>query len=137
MTTLHFAESLRELVGGVDVVLSDIWGVVHNGLESFPEACEALHTFRAGGGTVILITNAPRPADSVQRQLRKLGVADDVYDGIVSSGDLTRTFIAGRLGQSMYWVGPQRDNSIYRGLDVTFAPLASADYIVCTGPFDD
>lgn len=37
MTTLHFAESLRELVGGVDVVLSDIWGVVHNGLESFPE----------------------------------------------------------------------------------------------------
>ena len=60
MTTLHFAESLRELVGGVDVVLSDIWGVVHNGLESFPEACEALHTYRSRGGTVILITNAPR-----------------------------------------------------------------------------
>jgi len=59
MTTLHFAESLRELVGGVDVVLSDIWGVVHNGLESFPEACEALHTYRSRGGTVILITNAP------------------------------------------------------------------------------
>ena len=39
MTTLHFAESLRELVAGVDVVLSDIWGVVHNGLEAFPEAC--------------------------------------------------------------------------------------------------
>ena len=66
MTTLHFAESLRELVGGVDVVLSDIWGVVHNGLESFPEACEALHTYRSRGGTVILITNAPRPADSVR-----------------------------------------------------------------------
>ena len=63
MTTLHFAESLRELVGGVDVVLSDIWGVVHNGLESFPEACEALHTYRSRGGTVILITNAPRPAE--------------------------------------------------------------------------
>ena len=63
MTTLHFAESLRELVAGVDVVLSDIWGVVHNGLESFPEACEALHTYRSRGGTVILITNAPRPAD--------------------------------------------------------------------------
>src|SRR6187402_1089080 len=110
MTTLHFAESLRELVGGVDVVLSDIWGVVHNGLESFPEACEALHTFRKRGGTVILITNAPRPADSVQRQLRKLGVADDIYDAIVSSGDLTRNFVMSRLGQSMYWIGPDRDN---------------------------
>src|SRR6266481_4974472 len=92
--TLRFVESLRELVGGVDVVLSDIWGVVHNGLESFPEACEALHTYRQRGGTVILITNAPRPADSVQRQLRKLGVADETYDAIVSSGDLTRHFVA-------------------------------------------
>jgi HAD superfamily hydrolase (TIGR01459 family) len=137
MTTLRFAERLRDLVGSVDVVLSDIWGVVHNGLESFPEACEALHTFRANGGTVILITNAPRPADSVQRQLRKLGVADDVYDAIVSSGDLTRNFIMGRLGQSMYWIGPDRDNSIHRGLHAIFAPLETADYIVCTGPFDD
>jgi len=137
MTTLRFVEHLRELVAGVDIVLSDIWGVVHNGLESFPDACTALHTFRARGGTVILITNAPRPADSVQRQLRKLGVADDVYDAIVSSGDLTRNFIMGRLGQSMYWIGPERDNSIHRDLDAKFAPLAEADYIVCTGPFDD
>ena len=60
MTTLRFAEKLRDLVGGVDVVLSDIWGVVHNGLAAFPEACEALHSFRTQGGTVILITNAPR-----------------------------------------------------------------------------
>jgi HAD superfamily hydrolase (TIGR01459 family) len=137
MTTLRFAERLRELVVETDVVLSDIWGVVHNGLEAFPEACEALHTFRAKGGTVILITNAPRPADSVQRQLRKLGVADDTYDAIVSSGDLTRHYVTDRIGQSMFWLGPERDNSIYRGLDAKFAPLESADYIVCTGPFDD
>jgi HAD superfamily hydrolase (TIGR01459 family) len=86
---------------------------------------------------VILITNAPRPADSVQRQLRKLGVSDDSYDAIVTSGDLTRSFVADRAGQSMFWLGPERDNSIYRGLDAVFAPLDQADYIVCTGPFDD
>lgn len=137
MTTLHFAEGLRELVGGVEVVLSDIWGVVHNGLESFPEACEALHTYRSRGGTVILITNAPRPADSVQRQLRKLGVADEAYDAIVSSGDLTRLYVAEHPGRKMFWLGPERDNSIYRGLDATTAPLEEADYIVCTGLYDD
>jgi HAD superfamily hydrolase (TIGR01459 family) len=137
MTTLRFVEHLRDLVGGVDVVLSDIWGVIHNGLEAFPDACAALRAVRAQGSTVILITNAPRPADSVQRQLRKLGVADDTYDAIVSSGDLTRSFVAERNGQSMFWLGPERDNSIYRGLDAVFAPLESADYIVCTGPFDD
>jgi HAD superfamily hydrolase (TIGR01459 family) len=137
MTELRFIERMREVVDGVDVVLSDIWGVVHNGLVAFPEACEALHTFRARGGTVVLITNAPRPADSVQRQLRKLGVTDDTYDAIVSSGDLTRNFVAGHSGQSVFWLGPERDNSIYRGLDPVFAPLESANYIVCTGPFDD
>ncbi|WP_407116825.1 TIGR01459 family HAD-type hydrolase [Bradyrhizobium sp. LMG 9283] len=137
MTALHFAEGLRELVGGVDVVLSDIWGVVHNGLESFPEACEALHTYRSRGGTVILITNAPRPADSVQRQLRKLGVPDETYDAIVSSGDLTRLYVAEHPGRKMFWLGPERDNSIYRGLDAKTAPLEEADYIVCTGLYDD
>jgi HAD superfamily hydrolase (TIGR01459 family) len=137
MTSLRFVERLRDLVDGVEVILSDIWGVVHNGLESFPEACEALHTYRQRGGTVILITNAPRPADSVQRQLRKLGVADETYDAIVSSGDLTRHFVADHPGKKMFWLGPERDSSIYRGLDALTAPLEQADYIVCTGLFDD
>jgi len=137
MTTLQFAERLRDLVSGVEVVLSDIWGVVHNGLVAFPEACEALHRFRDQGGAVILITNAPRPADSVQRQLRRLGVADETYDAIVSSGDLTRHFVADHAGQKVFWLGPERDNSIHRGLDPVLAPLQQADYIVCTGPFDD
>ena len=137
MTSLRFAERLSELVDGVEVILSDIWGVVHNGLEAFPEACEALHTYRQRGGTVILITNAPRPADSVQRQLRKLGVADETYDAIVSSGDLTRNFVADHPGKKIFWIGPERDSSIHRGLDAVMAPLEQADYIICTGLFDD
>src|SRR3982074_1346906 len=106
MTSLRFVERLRDLVDGVEVILSDIWGVVHNGLEAFPEACEALHAFRAQGGTVILITNAPRPADSGQWQLRKLGVAAETYDAIVSSGDLTRHFVADHSGRKMFWIAP-------------------------------
>ncbi len=137
MTTLRFVERLRDLTAGVDVVLSDIWGVVHNGLVAFPEACGALQAFRQQGGTVILITNAPRPADSVQRQLRKLSVADDIYDAIVSSGDLTRHFVADHPGRKMFWIGPERDSSIHRGLNAVLAPLEEADYIVCTGLFDD
>src|SRR5258708_26607176 len=106
MTSLRFVENLRDLVGEVDVVLSDIWGVVHNGLEAFPEACAALHTFRERGGTVILITNAPRPADSIQRTLRKMHVPDETYDAIVSSGDLTRHFVAAHLDKKLYWLCP-------------------------------
>src|SRR5919204_3800816 len=137
MTALRFVERLRDLLDGKEVVLSDIWGVVHNGLEWFPEACEALHTYRSRGGTVILITNAPRPADSVQRQLQKLGVADETYDAIVSSGDLTRLYVADHPGRKLFWLGPERDGSIHRGLDAVLAPLEEADYIVCTGLYDD
>jgi HAD superfamily hydrolase (TIGR01459 family) len=137
MTSLRFVEGLRGLVDGVDVVLSDIWGVVHNGLVAFPEACEALHTFRRQGGTVILITNAPRPADSVQRQLHKFGIADETYDAIVTSGDLTRQFVADHPGRKLFWIGQERHNSVHRGLDPVLAPLQEADYIVCTGLFDD
>src|SRR5439155_23114046 len=128
---------LRDLADGVEVILSDIWGVVHNGLEAFPDACAALHTYRRQGGTVILITNAPRPADSVQRQLRKLGIADDVYDAIVSSGDLTRHFVADHPGKKMYLIGSDRHDSLHRGLDPVVAPLEAADYIICAGLFDD
>jgi HAD superfamily hydrolase (TIGR01459 family) len=137
MTALRFVERLRDVTESVDVLLSDIWGVVHNGLEAFPDACEALHTHRSRGGTVILITNAPRPADSVQRQLRKLGVADETYNAIVSSGDLTRLYVADHPGRKFFWLGPERDSSIYRGLDAVLAPLEQADYLVCTGLLDD
>lgn len=137
MTSIRFADHLSDLAHGVDIILSDIWGVIHDGLVAFPDACAALQTFRDGGGTVVMITNAPRPADSVQRQLRKLGVADTTYDAIVSSGDLTRQFITDHPGQAVHKIGPERDNSVFRDLDVRFAPLNEADYIVCTGPFDD
>src|SRR6201998_1324319 len=137
MTSLRFVERLRDVVDGVDVVLSDIWGVVHNGLEAFPEACEALRAFRAQGATVILITNAPRRADTVQRQLAKLAMPYDTYDAILSSGDLTRTYVADHPGRKVFWLGPERDGGIYRGLDPLLAPLEEADYIVCTGLFDD
>ncbi len=137
MNLAAFHDHLRDIVGEVDVILSDIWGVVHNGLKAHPDACAALSHFRKGGGTVVLITNAPRPADSVQRQLRKLEVADDVYDAIVSSGDLTRAYIASHQKQALFHIGPERDSSLFREFDISFGDVESADYIVCSGLFDD
>ena len=137
MTSPTFITHLQDLTNGVDIILSDVWGVLHDGITAFPEAHAALTTFRKQGGKVVLITNAPRPADSVQRQLCGFNIPDDAYDGIVSSGDLTRKYIEARPQQKVFSIGPGRDIPIYRGLDIPFAPLEEADYIVCTGPFDD
>jgi HAD superfamily hydrolase (TIGR01459 family) len=120
-----------------DVLLCDIWGVVHNGVRAHGAACEALTCFRAGGGTVILITNAPRPAAWVIGQLDTLGVARNAYDGVTTSGDVTRQVMAGRSGSAVLHIGPQRDISIFDGLDIGFAPVEGAEYAVCTGLFDD
>ena len=120
-----------------DVLLCDVWGVVHNGLESFPPACDALRRFRESGGTVILITNAPRPGESVGRILDRLKVPREAYDAIVSSGDVTRGVVESRLSQRIFHLGPERDLPIYAGLNVSFAPAETADYVVCSGLFDD
>jgi len=120
-----------------DMVLSDVWGVIHNGLVAFPHACDALMRMRARGGTVVLVTNAPRPSEVVSRQLDRLHVPREAYDAIVSSGDVTRSVIEMRHGQTLYHLGPERDRSIFSGLDVRFAPLEAADYVVCSGLEDD
>jgi HAD superfamily hydrolase (TIGR01459 family) len=120
-----------------DLLLCDVWGVVHNGLEAFPHSCDALMRMRAGGGAVVLITNSPRPSDQVGRQLERLHVPRETYDAIVSSGDVTRSVIEGRRGETLYHLGPERDRSVFGGLTVRLAPLESADYVVCTGLEDD
>jgi len=130
-------ERFAPLARDYDVLLSDVWGVVHNGLAAFPQACDALMKFRAERGPVILITNAPRAGDAVQRILDRLGVPREAYDAIVSSGDVTRGIVESRRPQSVFHLGPDRDRSIFSGLDVSFAPVETADYVVCSGLFDD
>jgi len=125
------------IAGDYDLVLSDVWGVIHNGLVASPNACDALMRVRARGGIVVLITNAPRPSEGVSRQLERLHVPHETYDAIVSSGDVTRSVIEKRYGQTLYHLGPERDRSIFKGLDVHFAPLETADYVVCSGLEDD
>lgn len=137
MTGTIFTRHLRDVLGDADVILSDIWGVVHNGLQAWPDACAALSAFRKDGGKVVLITNAPRPWDAVQRMLHRLKVPDDVYDAIVSSGDLTRGYIEEHRAQKVFHIGPERDHSLFEGFDVAFGDVESADYIVCSGLFDD
>jgi len=130
----HFAS----LAGEYDLVLSDVWGVVHNGVAATRTACDALARFRKAGGCVVLITNAPRPGELVARfTLDSLGVPREAYDGIVSSGDVTHALIAARAGMRVFHVGPQRDLGLFEGLDAPLTPLETADYVVCSGLTDD
>jgi HAD superfamily hydrolase (TIGR01459 family) len=137
VTLAPFIERFELLARDYDVLFCDVWGVIHNGVAAFPAACDALTNFRRRGGAAVLITNAPRSDEAVARILDRLGVSREAYDAITSSGDVTRGIVTSRLPQTVFHLGPERDLSIFAGLDVKFAPLQSADYVVCSGLFDD
>jgi HAD superfamily hydrolase (TIGR01459 family) len=129
-------DGLRDLAPRYDLILCDVWGVLHNGLTAYAAAADALMRFRRGGGQVVLVSNAPRPGASVARQLDRLGIPRGAYDTIVTSGDITRKTVAERIGEVVHHLGPPRDRPIFEGLPVRFGPIAEASYVVCSG-FDD
>lgn len=126
------------LLARYDLLLCDIWGVVHNGQTAYPQAVHALEQARAAGKTVIMVSNAPRPGSEVKKQLLNLyKVPASCYDDIVASGDVARDELKKRPGAKVFHLGPERDLPNYDGLDVKLVPLEEADLIVCTGPFND
>ena len=132
---------LSEIARDHDALICDIWGVVHNGHAPFPEAAEALRRFRREQGPVVLLSNAPRPPRSVEDQFRRIGVATDCYDAIVTSGGAARDDLAARTGQgrtlALYYIGPEQDTGLLEGLDVTRAGIGQADVALCVGLVDD
>jgi HAD superfamily hydrolase (TIGR01459 family) len=134
---------LGDISANYDALLCDIWGVVHNGRESFPDAYEALRAFRRAGGAVTLITNAPRPSAPIIAQVRQFGVPDDAFDAIVTSGDVTIALIAERIHSPVHHIGPERDLSLFEeaakraGTAARLVDLEAAEYVLCTGLFDD
>jgi HAD superfamily hydrolase (TIGR01459 family) len=128
-----------------DVAFVDLWGCMHNGITAFPDAVTAMRAFRAGGGKVVLVTNSPRPWESVARQISAMGVSEDCWDAIATSGDSARAaMFHGIVGQKVYFMGESpRDDEFFTPLriidnpvTIETVPLDQAEGIVCCGPFD-
>ena len=137
MSAPQFPQGLSEFADRYDAILCDVWGVIHDGRRAFTEACEALTTFREGGGHVCLITNAPVPKAQVMRYFEPLGVPDTAFDDCVSSGDATRAELARhkdkpvwRLGADEGW---EHDRHLYEGLNLTFVEPEDAGLLLCIG----
>ena len=128
--------SLDEIVAPYAAVLSDVWGVLHNGVEAYGPAADALARAREAGKAVVLITNAPRPKSYVEAMLARLGVRRDAWDRIVTSGDVTRTLIA-EGPRRVFHLGPEVDLPIFDGLDVELVEEFEAQAVVCTGLGED
>ena len=142
--------NLADLGTRYDAVFCDLWGCLHNGKTPFPTAVAALQSFRAGGGKVLLLTNAPRPKSSVIKQLNAMGVPRDAWDEVVTSGDATQSaMLNGAVGRKLYFIGAAKDEVFFTDFADDLAdlaasqppilrvPLAEAEGIICTGLADD
>ncbi len=144
MTRLIHA--LSEIAPQYDILFCDLWGCLHNGVTPFPAAVEALQGFRMQGGRVVLMTNAPRPAQFVRASLDRMGVPTNAYDLIVSSGDAAQdAMFAGAVGRKVWHLGPAKDDGFFTDIPQEWAdapaiervPMDQAEGIICTGPFDE
>ncbi len=142
--------NLADLGTRYDAVFCDLWGCLHNGKTPFPTAVAALQGFRARGGKVLLLTNAPRPKSSVIKQLNAMGVPRDAWDEVVTSGDATQSaMLNGAVGRKLYFIGAAKDEVFFTDFADDLAdlaasqppilrvPLAEAEGIICTGLADD
>jgi HAD superfamily hydrolase (TIGR01459 family) len=138
MTSIPVLSSIAPFAETSELWFVDIWGVIHNGVRPFASSVAACEAFRKQGGTVLLVTNSPRPSESVGRQLDGIGVSREAYDGIVSSGDVARSLIEQWAGRPILHIGPARDLPTFAGLRAQPGASADdADVAVCTGLYDD
>jgi ribonucleotide monophosphatase NagD (HAD superfamily) len=110
-------ENFAEITSQYDAVFCDVWGVLHNGIALSEGRCGARGSPQGEGLTVVLITNSPRIAPLVVDQLRQIGIQDEAYDRIVTSGDVTRGLIA-EGPKKVFLLGPDRDVALIEGLGV-------------------
>ena len=128
--------SLDQISGRYTALLCDVWGVLHNGIRHFEPAADALAAARERGVAVVMITNSPRPHEGVEAQFATIGVPKASWDSVVTSGDVTRELVNSGP-RKVFHLGPDRDLSLFDGLDIDLVEEFEANSVVCTGLLDD
>ena len=137
MTAPPIIDAAGDLLSRYKVLFCDVWGVVHDGRTAYQLGCAALTRFRESGGTVILVTNAPRTPQVVAEMLVNRDVPRDCYDAIVSSGGIALRQAMARGFRNVHHIGPDRDLDVFDGSRLERVAIDKADAIFCTGLIDD
>ena len=131
-------EGLSKIAFDYDLFYIDIWGVIHNGLDLNLSAIETLKKLEQNKKKFILLTNAPRPNESVIEFLKKMGL-EDYYDKVFTSGEAALRYLKSDLNNKKFFhIGPPRDFDLFSSFkNLKETNIDLADYILCTGLFDN
>ena len=134
-------DGFAALAPNYDGLILDLWGVLHDGVAAFPWAVDCLGRLRAAGVKVLILSNAPRRIGEIVARNRELGIAPDLADHVMSSGQEAWEHLRDRpdawyraLGVRCYHLGPERDYGMREDLDLDFVgDLGQADFLLNTG----
>lgn len=140
-TDIPELESLSLIANKYDVILIDVWGVTHNGVEPFPNAIKAYEQLKSLGKTLIVLSNAPRLPDITRKRLCDMEIDDSLFDDVFTSGLECHMALRDRrdnfykqLGNKLFHIGPERDRTVFEGLPYTpVDTVAGADFLLITG----
>ena len=119
-----------------DVYFIDLWGVIHNGINLFDNAITVLDELKKQQKKVVLISNAPRPSNTVKKFLKKLNFDLDLIDLLVTSGDITKNYIQKNKKKTFYHLGPVKDKDLFEGINNISSNINETQEIICTGLVD-
>ena len=141
---MEFLTGFAPLAARFDGLILDLWGVVHDGVRPYPGAVDCLARLRDAGKRVVMLSNAPRRAAPAQAAMRRMGIDDALYTGIMTSGEAVHLALRDRpdawwvaLGSRVFHLGPERDLNVLEGLALERVQRpAEADFVLNTGPDD-
>jgi HAD superfamily hydrolase (TIGR01459 family) len=133
---VRLLSGIAAIAADYDGYILDLWGVLHDGAHPMPGALEALHRLQAMKKHVVILSNAPRRAEAVVARIAEIGIARDLYDELLSSGEATWRWLkqGGPGGRRLYPIMAERDASMLDGLDFEISDsIEKADFILNTG----
>ena len=139
MTVNLTNNGLREIANSFDLFYIDIWGVLHNGIKLNQDAVDVLFQLEKLGKKYVLLTNAPRPNSDVVKFLEKLGLDNIKSSKVYTSGQCSLNYLSNeKKNLKFFHLGPERDMNLFKNFkSLKQNKVEEADYIICTGLFDE
>ena len=105
---------LQSIAENYDLFYIDLWGVIHNGINLNEQAILVLRELSKMNKSFVLLTNAPRPNETVKAFLEKMGMEKELRDHVFTSGEASLKYLK-KFYQSnkFFHIGPPRDFDLF------------------------
>lgn len=133
--------TIKEIVSPYELLIIDLWGVIHDGNHLYPGAEQTIEYLHSIGKKIVFLSNAPRRAEHTRRQLIDFGIGPDLYERVITSGELAFEYLSkARRGKSSeqyetyFYIGSEKDQDVLEGSGLTrVRNMQEAKLVIATG----